>query len=68
MAGQTKTQNTDPTPDLNQGGPIWGYRFAPNQRARSITSEEAVKFLTAPGPALPDEFCLVAFFAFQRGF
>jgi zinc transporter len=61
MAGQTMTQNIDPTSGLNQGGPIWGYHFAPNQPARSIPSEDAVKFLTAPGPALPDEFVWLHF-------
>src|SRR6266513_6381004 len=61
MAGQTMTQNIDPTSGLNQGGPIWGNHFAPNQPARSITSEDAVKFLTAPGPALPDEFVWLHF-------
>ena len=61
MACQTMTQNIDPTPDINQGGPIWGYHFAPNQPARSITSEDAVTFLTAPGPAVPDEFVWLHF-------
>jgi Mg2+ and Co2+ transporters len=61
MAGQTMTQNIDPTSGINQGGPIWGYHFAPNQPARSITSEDAVKFLTASGPALPDEFVWLHF-------
>jgi zinc transporter len=61
MAGQTMTQNIDPTSGLNQGGPIWGYHFAPNEPARSITSEDAVKFLTAPSPALPDEFVWLHF-------
>jgi zinc transporter len=55
------SQNIDSTSDPNQGGPIWGYHFAPNQPARSITSEEAVKFLTAPGPALPNEFLWLHF-------
>src|SRR6266513_2765297 len=61
MAGQTMTQNIDPTSGLNQGGPIWGYHFAPNQSAQSITSEDAVKFLTAPSPALPEEFVWLHF-------
>ena len=55
------SQNIDPTSDLNQGGPIWGYEFVPNQPARSITSEEAVKFLTAPGSSPPDEFLWLHF-------
>jgi zinc transporter len=61
MAAQTMSQNIDPTSDLNQGWPIWGYEFVPNQPARSITSEEAVKFLTAPGSGPPDEFLWLHF-------
>jgi len=55
------SQNIDSTSDPNQGGPIWGYEFVPNQPARSITSEEAVKFLTAPGSSPPDEFLWLHF-------
>ena len=55
------SQNIDSTSDPNQGGPIWGYEFVPNQPARSITSEEAVKFLTAPGSGPPDEFLWLHF-------
>jgi zinc transporter len=61
MAAQTMSQNIDSTSDPNQGGPIWGYEFVPNQPARSITSEEAVKFLTAPGSSPPDEFLWLHF-------
>jgi zinc transporter len=61
MAAQTMSQNIDPTSDLNQGGPIWGYEFVPNQPARSITSEEAVKVLIAPGSGPPDEFLWLHF-------
>ena len=61
MAAQTMSQNIDSTSDPNQGGPIWGYEFVPNQPARSITSEEAVKFLTAPGSGPPDEFLWLHF-------
>jgi hypothetical protein len=53
MADQTMTQNTVPTSGTSgtdQDGPIWGYHFVPNQPARSITSEAAVQFLTAPDP------------------
>ena len=61
MVAQRMSQNIDSTPDPNQGGPIWGYQFVPNQPARSITSEEAVKFLTAPGSGPPDEFLWLHF-------
>ena len=53
------SQNIDSTSGPDQAGPIWGYHFVPNKPARSITSEEAVKFLTAPGP--PDEFLWLHF-------
>src|SRR5438034_10092899 len=56
MAAQPMEQNIHPTSGSDQDGPIWGYHFVPNQPARSITSEEAVKFLTAPVPGAPDEF------------
>jgi zinc transporter len=55
------TQNIDPAPDTDQYGLIWGYHFVPNQPPRSITSEEAVEFLTAPGPGVPDEFLWLHF-------
>ncbi|HZD08638.1 MAG TPA: transporter, partial [Candidatus Limnocylindrales bacterium] len=61
MAAQTMTQNIDPTSGSDQDGPIWGYHFVPEKPARSITSEEAVEFLTAPGPAAPDEFIWLHF-------
>jgi zinc transporter len=61
MGAQTTGQNVDLTSDPNQGGPIWGYRFAPSQPPRSITSEEAVQFLTAPGPTVPNEFLWLHF-------
>src|SRR5438045_1497374 len=61
MAAQTMEQNIHPTSGSDQDGPIWGYHFVPNQPARSITSEAAVEFLTAPGPALPDEFVWLHF-------
>jgi zinc transporter len=61
MVAQRMSQNIDSTSDPNQGGPIWGYEFVPNQPARSITSEEAVKFLTAPGSGPPDEFLWLHF-------
>jgi zinc transporter len=55
------TQNIDSASDTDQYGLIWGYHFAPNQPTRSITSEEAVEFLTAPGPGVPDEFLWLHF-------
>jgi zinc transporter len=61
MADQTMTQDTHPPSSSDQDGPMWGYHFVPNQPARSITSGEAVEFLTAPGPGLPDEFLWLHF-------
>jgi zinc transporter len=61
MAAETTKQNTEPTSGSQQDGPIWGYHFVPNQPARSITSEEAVQFLTAPGPCPPNEFLWLHF-------
>jgi zinc transporter len=61
MATQAMTQNTEPTSGSDQAGPIWGYHFVPNQPARSITPEGAVEFLSAPGPAAPDEFLWLHF-------
>src|SRR5213593_1677797 len=60
-AAPTTGQNIDPTSGSDQVGPIWGYHFVPNQAARSITSEEAVQFLTVPGPGVPDEFLWLHF-------
>ncbi len=54
-------QNTEPTSGSDQDGPIWGYHFVPDQPARPITSEQAVAFLTAPGPCLPNEFLWLHF-------
>src|SRR6476646_8257811 len=61
MAAETMAQNAEPTPGPNQDGPVWGYHFVPNQPARSITSEEAVAFLSAPGPGAPNEFLWLHF-------
>jgi zinc transporter len=61
MAAQTVEQNIEPTSGSEQDGPTWGYHFVPNQPARSITSQEAVVFLTAPGPPPPDEFLWLHF-------
>ena len=55
------SQNIEPTSGPDQGGPIWGYRFVPNQPAQSITSEAAVEFLSAPDPGLPNEFLWLHF-------
>lgn len=61
MATQTTSQKTDATPGSDQDGPIWGYHFVPNQPARPITSEEAIQFLTAADPGVPDEFLWLHF-------
>ena len=61
MAAGTIAQNVGPTSGPDQGGPIWGYHFVPHQPAQSITSEEAVQFLTAPGPCPPNEFLWLHF-------
>src|SRR5213082_230815 len=61
MAAQTMEQNIEPASGSDQDGPIWGLHFVPNHPARSITSGAAVEFLTAPGPAPPDEFLWLHF-------
>src|SRR5438046_9926549 len=61
MADQTTKQNVEPTSGPEQDGPIWGYHFVPNQPAKSITSEEAVEFLTVSGPPPPGEFLWLHF-------
>ena len=61
MAAQIMSENTDPTSSPSQDGPIWGYHFVPDQPARSINSETAVEFLTAPGPTIPNEFVWLHF-------
>ena len=61
MAAETISQNIHATSGSDPDGPIWAYHFVPNQPARPITSEEAVQFLTAPGPGLPDEFVWLHF-------
>jgi zinc transporter len=60
-AAPTTGQNNDPTSGSDQAGPIWGYHFVPNQPARPITSQDAVQFLTTPGPGLPVEFLWLHF-------
>lgn len=57
----TTSENIHPTSGPDQDGPIWAYHFVPNQPAQPITSEEAVQFLTAPGPGLPNEFLWLHF-------
>jgi zinc transporter len=61
MPAQTMRQNSDPTSASDQDGPMWAYYFVPNQPTRSITSEAAIEFLTAHGPARPDEFLWLHF-------
>src|SRR5262245_38954140 len=61
MATQTTEQKVEPTSGPQQDGPIWGYYFVPDQPAKSITSDAAVEFLTAPGPGAPNEFLWLHF-------
>jgi zinc transporter len=61
MAVQIMSQNIDSTPGPDQAGPIWGYHFVPTKPARSITAEEAIKFLAAPSSGLPEEFLWLHF-------
>jgi zinc transporter len=61
MAAQTMRQDIESTSGSDQDGPIWGYHFAANQPAVSITSDAAVEFLTATKPASPDEFVWLHF-------
>ena len=61
MAAETTTQNTEPASSSEKDGPIWGYHFVPDQPARAISSDAAVEFLTAAGPAAPNEFIWLHF-------
>lgn len=61
MPAETTGQNAELTAEPSQGGPIWGYHFAPKQPAQSITSEQALKFLGTLDSALPDEFLWLHF-------
>src|SRR5258705_11208182 len=61
MTAQTTGQNVERNSGPEQDGPIWGYHFVSDQPARSISSEAAVQFLTAPGPPPPDEFLWLHF-------
>jgi zinc transporter len=61
MLSETLTQTTEQKSGPDQDGPIWGYYFAPNQPARSLTSQSAVEFLTGSGPSAPDEFVWLHF-------
>ena len=58
---QTTEKNVGPTSGPAQDGPLWGYHFVPNQPARSISSEAAGAFLSAPGPCAPNEFLWLHF-------
>jgi zinc transporter len=49
----------EPTYGSDQHGLVWGYQFAPNHPARTITLERAVEMLTAPDP--PTEFLWLHF-------
>ena len=61
MAAETIRQKIHSTSGSDEDGPIWGYHFVPNRPARSITSAEAVEFLTALGSASPNEFLWLHF-------
>jgi zinc transporter len=61
IAAQTTEQKVEPASGSDQDGPAWGYRFFPNEPAKSMTSEAAVEFLTAPGPGAPNEFLWLHF-------
>jgi zinc transporter len=61
MAVQTMRQDAEWTSGSDQDAPIWGYHFAANQPAASITSDAAVQFLTATEPASADEFVWLHF-------
>jgi zinc transporter len=61
MAAQTTRQDVESASGSDQDVPVWGYRFAANQPALSITSEAAVEFLTATGTASADEFIWLHF-------
>src|SRR5262249_52178398 len=61
IAAQTTGQKVEQTSGSDQGGTVWGYHFFPNQPAKSITSEAAVEFLTAPALGIPNEFLWLHF-------
>lgn len=52
---------TDPTYGSDQNGLVWGFRFAPDQPPRPITSDSAVECLAAVGQSAPDEFLWLHF-------
>jgi zinc transporter len=51
----------DPTYGSDQHGLVWGYRFAPNESAQSISSEAALEFLGAHSVGRSDEFLWLHF-------
>lgn len=61
MAAETTGQKVESASSSNQDGPIWGYHFAPNQPARSITSDAAIEFLSAADPGAANEFIWLHF-------
>jgi zinc transporter len=61
MAIQPTTQNVAPTSSSDQQAFVWGYHFVPNEPARLINPEQAIEFLTAPGPGVPHEFLWLHF-------
>jgi len=54
-------QGVEPIYGSDQDGLVWGYRFAINQPAQSITSKAAVEFLTDNSPGSVVEFLWLHF-------
>jgi zinc transporter len=61
MAPPTTILKPDPTYGSDQHGLVWGYRFAPNQPAQSISSEAALELFAARDAGTPDEFLWLHF-------
>lgn len=56
MAAQTTMHDVDLTYGSDRHGLVWGYRFAPNQPARPVTSESMSEFLAEPDSGPQGEF------------
>jgi len=61
MTAQTTQQNVTSTSGSEQDGPVWGYHFVPGQPARSISSDEAIEFLSAAAAPASNEFLWLHF-------
>jgi zinc transporter len=61
MAASTTILKPDPTYGSDQHGLVWGYRFAANQPAQSISSDAALDLIAARDPNLQDEFLWLHF-------